>query len=477
MKEKIYKYLLEKDARVSTEEILEQFFRIYGKQPENRNLIIDSILKDDDRFVKDVDGKWSAKKSSSGDSFSDRIFTIVEFEKMKVEKKFELPFMVGMLQIKNQKIVYKQIFELEIPFNIDEQYKRLIAKKKNILNVTRKLNVEISEIYQRLRQSILISFLLTNVNQWLNNFANQNLGFETELELISLKTLAKNLFPKMKIQELTDILEVFHLPYTVPMDIYSRLDMTADAAMLIFTALKKIDITGMNALKSFLEKSANWVNFSRYNFNREFINHLPESPGCYLMKNKIGQVFYVGKSKNLKSRVASYFLNRVDIDGKGKFILENVSDIEYKIVGSELEALLLENRYLHNYKPELNTQIMIHSINQEKYQNQKLIFFLPAVLAEFVDIYFLSGIQNCEVVEVKRKYSDLFQIQKYVDNFFKNDQKRKNISSDQIEIIWRWLELNRDFVNLIDVNECRNPKICAARIGDYLKDKDLFTDK
>ncbi|MBO6195128.1 MAG: excinuclease ABC subunit UvrC [Bacilli bacterium] len=79
---------------------------------------------------------------------------------------------------------------------------------------------------------------------------------------------------------------------------------------------------------------------------------LPDSPGCYLMKDETGTVIYVGKAKILKNRVKSYF--RGEKFGKTKLLVQNIVDFEYIVTGSEKEALLLEINLIKKYDPKYN---------------------------------------------------------------------------------------------------------------------------
>ena len=79
---------------------------------------------------------------------------------------------------------------------------------------------------------------------------------------------------------------------------------------------------------------------------------LPDSPGCYLMKDVRGVIIYVGKAKILKNRVKSYF--RGEKFGKTKLLVENINDFEYIVTASEKEALLLEINLIKKYDPKYN---------------------------------------------------------------------------------------------------------------------------
>ncbi|WP_277673500.1 excinuclease ABC subunit UvrC [Piscibacillus halophilus] len=82
---------------------------------------------------------------------------------------------------------------------------------------------------------------------------------------------------------------------------------------------------------------------------------LPDKPGCYLMKNKKGEVIYVGKSKLLKNRVRSYFTSANDL--KTQRLVNEIEDFEYIVTSSEMEALILEMNLIKKYDPKYNVML------------------------------------------------------------------------------------------------------------------------
>ena len=81
--------------------------------------------------------------------------------------------------------------------------------------------------------------------------------------------------------------------------------------------------------------------------------NLPESPGIYQYLNAEGTIIYVGKAKNLKRRVSSYF-NREHPNGKTRILVSKIADIRYIVVKTEEDALLLENNLIKKYRPRYN---------------------------------------------------------------------------------------------------------------------------
>ena len=87
---------------------------------------------------------------------------------------------------------------------------------------------------------------------------------------------------------------------------------------------------------------------------REKTSKLTSSPGVYLMKNREGGIIYIGKAKNLKNRVTSYFRENPDHTPKVAAMVSNVYDYDYIVVDSEYEALLLECSLIKQHKPKYN---------------------------------------------------------------------------------------------------------------------------
>jgi excinuclease ABC subunit C len=86
----------------------------------------------------------------------------------------------------------------------------------------------------------------------------------------------------------------------------------------------------------------------------EKIRTLPTQPGCYLYKNAEGEVIYVGKAKNLRARVRSYFLEASQANAKTGSLMREAVDVEYITVANEHEALALENNLIKQKKPRFN---------------------------------------------------------------------------------------------------------------------------
>jgi excinuclease ABC subunit C len=83
---------------------------------------------------------------------------------------------------------------------------------------------------------------------------------------------------------------------------------------------------------------------------------LPSLPGCYLMKDAEGAIIYVGKAKDLKKRVSSYFLGK-DQSPKTQVLVSRIADVEFIVTDTEVEALVLENTLIKKHQPKYNIDL------------------------------------------------------------------------------------------------------------------------
>jgi len=89
----------------------------------------------------------------------------------------------------------------------------------------------------------------------------------------------------------------------------------------------------------------------------EKIKSLPTNSGVYIHKNSDGKIIYVGKAKNLKNRVRSYFQSSKNMDAKTRELIKRIADFEFIVVDNEVEALVLESNLIKLHKPHYNIKL------------------------------------------------------------------------------------------------------------------------
>jgi excinuclease ABC subunit C len=133
------------------------------------------------------------------------------------------------------------------------------------------------------------------------------------------------------------------------------------------------------------------------------INQLPLSPGCYLFKDSSGKIIYVGKAKELRKRVASYFQNK-PYEGKTDLLVQEINDIDFITTNTESEAFILENSLIKKHYPMYNIDMK----DAQKYAYIRLVQDeLPWLETERVrsdsgEYYgpFVSGTIRRQIIEI-----------------------------------------------------------------------------
>jgi excinuclease ABC subunit C len=235
------------------------------------------------------------------------------------------------------------------------------------------------------------------------------------------------------------------------------------------------------------------------------IKTLPTSPGCYLYKNAEGEVIYVGKAKNLRSRVRSYFLEANQLNNRktGSLMREAV-DIEYITVANEREALGLENNLIKQRKPRFNillrddkTYPYIKLTVQERYPKvfvtRKLrkdgaVYFgpyFPGNLAyRLVDLIHRSFLVPSCKVDLSR-YHPRACLQYYikrclgpcVDGFVSVEKYRETVKDVQLFLDGKTEELERGLTSRMEVAAEEMQFEAAARLRDQIVTVHQMQDK
>ena len=106
-----------------------------------------------------------------------------------------------------------------------------------------------------------------------------------------------------------------------------------------------------------VDKKSEPVKSSRIQRLKDIAKELPTTPGVYLMKNKVEKIIYVGKAKNLKKRVSSYFNRDKYESGKTAMLVRSIVKVEDIVLDNQYEALLLENSMIKQHQPKYNIQL------------------------------------------------------------------------------------------------------------------------
>lgn len=137
--------------------------------------------------------------------------------------------------------------------------------------------------------------------------------------------------------------------------------LTAEVALRLVGEAARQGVTTIDQLKSaatvVTPRPRDDVGRARSVLDRSLAHAMPRKPGCYLMRSERGEIIYIGKAKNLRERVSSYYSQPIGYTRKMDGLIESVTAIDYELAGSELEALLLESQLIQRYQPRYNTAL------------------------------------------------------------------------------------------------------------------------
>ncbi|HEV2127836.1 MAG TPA: exonuclease domain-containing protein [Thermomicrobiales bacterium] len=180
-------------------------------------------------------------------------------------------------------------------------------------------------------------------------------------ETIDTLTLATRLIPGLRRPSLDRVARAVGI---TPRKIHragTDAAMAAEIALRLEAEARRQGIASFDALKALSSANEpgrrNKVGRGRTLTDRSLLDGIPQAPGVYIMRDADGQVIYVGKAKNLRDRVRTYFSQPMGYARKMDGLVEAIARIDTEVVGSELEALLLEAQLIRRYTPRYNTMM------------------------------------------------------------------------------------------------------------------------
>jgi len=153
---------------------------------------------------------------------------------------------------------------------------------------------------------------------------------------------------------------------------------------------------------------------------------LPSNPGVYRYYDSEGTLIYVGKAKNLKNRVTSYFSQDHTFSGKTRVMVRNIRDIQYIVVNTEMEALLLENTLIKQNQPKYNINL----------KDDKTYPYITITAEPFPRIYTIRNIPENYKGELYGPYPSVFAMKSILDlvkRMYKLRTCNLNLTKDNIE--------------------------------------------
>jgi hypothetical protein len=219
------------------------------------------------------------------------------------------------------------------------------------------------------------------------------------------------------------------------------------------------------------------MDFSRFAFGRDYLRTLPDVPGTYVMRNRAGEVIYVGKAGNLRRRVQSYFSPRALEDARVARIHHQLYSLEVLTCATEADALILEMRMIRDFSPAINLQSEVHERPGRYGTGGNLVLLVP--VGEKAVLYYLKEGAFAARQTVRLGTPSSKAVLAKIRNTYFRTRRRRTIPVEawETELVARWLSARRKQLNLIDVDEAGALDGVIRRLDRYLMDPDHLAHK
>ena len=214
------------------------------------------------------------------------------------------------------------------------------------------------------------------------------------------------------------------------------------------------------------------VPWSRYAFSRDDLQAIPTVPGTYRFYDLGGKLLYVGKSRNLKRRLAAWFGEDSPRGARGRAIIEAVHRFEFHPAGSELEALLREAGQIRRDDPERNVQRTVHARKERAARLGSILILEPAEEPWVLRAWLIREGQLLDSVPLGPRGGGLRRIERVLqDEFFDPREGPRSARSRpvDVEIVARWLAEHRDKAVAFDPTHLKTTDEVVSRLRWFLE--------
>jgi len=214
------------------------------------------------------------------------------------------------------------------------------------------------------------------------------------------------------------------------------------------------------------------VPWSRYAFSRDDLRALPPTPGTYRFYDLDSKLLYVGKSNNLKRRLAAWFSDEAPRGVRGRAIVDAVHRFEVKPSGSDLEALLREAAQIRRDEPERNVQRAVHVRGERAARLRSILILEPAEEPWVLRAWLIREGQLLDSVPLGPRGGGLRRIERILqDEFFDPREGPRSAGSRPIdvEIVARWLAEHRDKAVAFDPTHLKTTDEVVSRLRWFLE--------
>ena len=466
LRDRIHTYLRERPSGATSEEIAAEALKLRGN-PGVFERVVGTALRDDARFTRSSDGRWRLAPSTRATPLDRAVFTVVSLGASgHASPRPSRMAEVGALRVVGGQVA-KRFYCAVLP-GADARSKG--GATASDANEGVAAGQALTDLAAFSADSTWVAEDLRGTLSLIDWEARRAGAPRPPSEGVSLRRLGRRLFPEIRVRGVRDLAAALGLSRQE----VGRADLEADALGAILVALldrcRSQGAATLEAVLALQEPDLEGVDFSGYAFDRAFLRGLPERTGVYLMLDRNGTLLYVGKAKSLRDRVGAYFARTTMRSERMRQFLGRVYDLRVEVVGSELEALLLEGRLIRAYRPEVNVQMEVH----ERSAAQPLgdaIFVLPSAAEGCVELFMVREGMGLRQVRAQQDLSDIDGVKAALEEVYGDQEDESERSEDEqadAEIARSWLTAHGTGVSRLEMKRVKDLKEGLRLLRDYI---------
>jgi GIY-YIG catalytic domain len=451
MRERVFQYLEQAKEAVPSDQILRHALSIRSLNRLAAERVLDGILAQDPRFQRDVRGFWQIAAALPQDSpvaFPHRATLFIQSAGSRIDDLY----VRGAIHVSEK----NRAWEFALAGVVSPEM--------------------LCGIRAEADGRILAAWNPRDVKRW--NYLLRRCALPAwSGETVFIETLAgRTLRRSLSSEDLSGHLGVSPADQDRPADMARYLD---DCLTQLIEIIPHHYRQSIARLQQWVDAGQERIDFSRFNFGPDLLARIPDSPGVYVMKNRVGNVLYVGKARNLKRRMHAYFTPRALKDSRVARIHQGLHSLEFFSTPSEIEALLLEMRLIREFHPSINIQTEVHERLHRYWREDNLVVLVPEPESGKAEAYFLCQGSFVGQLSFRLGREPGRRATKKIQSiYFGSPGPRKRQREDwELELVSRWIAANRKRLNCVDVDEAGSFDMVVRRLSQYLNDPDLLSGK
>ncbi|MCK4665463.1 nucleotide excision repair endonuclease, partial [Candidatus Dependentiae bacterium] len=447
LKEKIITFIQrQEDKRATSFEIVNTFYKMKRCKPALALQMIQKLLKDDSRFILTEDDFWivNSVEELIGKKLQDTRISLVYLITKDINYRKGVPFGLGI-----KSFLPRKVQSLFVPFDpgIKIKDEDLISMSFERDAKLFKINSMKNNILRLLDQAIIFSFRPSPLLEFFYRY-----DIHPQTKIFSVLKLFNIIRGNIKLTKIPQLISEMDYPYDNLNHIRNMISVLEETKDIILEDLKELGITTLDGLVKLYESAAFNFNFDQKTFDHNFLRNIPVTPGIYRFRNEKSNVIYIGKSKNLNSRVNSYFIISPKVSDKIKRIQEQVNEIDLEPTPTELDAIIKEYREIKKFNPEINIQTNVkQTLNKiiMKGIPERFIIMLPDLNQKYVNLILgtTAGIFSTKRFQKNQKK----RISNWIEKILFNENNQKSDLSE-FTLFIQWIKRNKNKLNMINLD-------------------------